>query len=145
MMNRLASELAAKAERTIAVAMINLDTFEAMGIWHSVGYFTEAYINMVALAAAELFRGPRIIKVEELISAQRNHQFRYHIDEYYFHTSGTHHFMMLVPETSMMVVFITPAANDRETDRNTLIDFLPSLQPHCPDPLPVEGFNPDYS
>jgi len=140
-MKHLATQMAEKADNTIAVAMINLDTFESLAIWHSVGYFTEAYINMVALAAAELFRGPRIIKVEELISAQRNKPFQYHIDEYYFHTKGTHHFMMLVPKTSIMVVFITPATNDRETDRNSLAEFLPQIQPHCPEALPVEGFN----
>lgn len=140
-MNRLAAELAEKAEHTVATALIDLDTFEVTGVWHGVGYFTDAYINVVALAAAELFRGSRVIKVEELISAQRNRPFQYHIDEYYFHTKGTHHFMMLVPETSMMAVFITPACNDREKDRSALLEFLPRIQPHSPEPLPIEGFN----
>lgn len=141
MMEKLAEELALKAKKTVATALIDLDTFEALGIWHSVGYFSEAYINMVALSAAELFRGPRIIKVEELLAAQRNVPFQYHIDEYYFHTKGTHHFMMIVPGTAMLAVLITPTCNDREFDRQLLIDYLPVIKPHCPAPLPIEGFS----
>jgi len=137
----LAKELASKANQTIATALIDLDTFEPLGIWHSVGYFSDAYINMVAISAAELFRGPRIIRVEELISAQRDLPFQYHIDEYYFHTKGTHHYLMIVPETAILAVLIIPAFNDRETGRNVLLDFLPTIKPHCPKPLPIEGFN----
>ncbi|MDX8386909.1 MAG: hypothetical protein R8M46_00040 [Ghiorsea sp.] len=140
-MEDLAQKLASKANKTIATALIDLDTFEPQGIWHSVGYFSDAYINMVALSAAELFRGPRIIKVEELISAQRDMPFQYHIDEYYFHTKGTHHYLMIVPETAILAVLITPTFNDRETDRNILLDFLPIIKPRCPKPLPIEGFN----
>ena len=98
----------------------------------------KAYINMVALSAAELFRGPRIIKVEELLAAQRNQPFQYHIDEYYFHTKGTHHFMMIVPETTMLAVLITPTQNNRENDRQFLLDFLPTIRPHCLAPLLVD-------
>jgi len=139
--NKLAEGLALKAKQTIATAMIDLDTFEVMGTWHSVGGFSDAYINMVALSAAELFRGPRVIKIEELLAAQRSHPFQYHIDEYYFHTKGTHHFMMVVPETAMLAVLITPTQNDRENDRQLLLDYLSMIKPHCLAPLPVDDLS----
>ena len=140
-MEKLAEELASKAHKTIAVAFIDLDTFEPLAIWHNVGYFSDAYINMVALSAAELFRGPRTIRVEELIAAQRDVPFQYHIDEYYFHTKGTHHYLMIVPKTAVLAVLITPTCNDREHDRDILVNFLPVLQPHCPEPIPIEGLS----
>ena len=137
MMQQLVEQLAHQAQHTIATALIDLDTFENLAVWCKSTTFTEAHANMFTLAAAELFRGPKVIKAEELLAAERNQTFQYHIDEFYFHTLATHHFMMIVPNTAILAVLITSASNHRETDREILFQFLPSIIPHCPAPAVV--------
>jgi len=60
-----------KVDDCLAVGVVDLNTGMLMGVHHTVPYFTQAYLDAVAAAAVDMFRGKNVRRIEELISGQR--------------------------------------------------------------------------
>ncbi len=117
----------------IAAGVVDLETSNKLASYHKVGYFTDAYIEMVSIAAAQMFYSPTITKIEELIAAQRNQPFQRHIEEIYFRTAGTHHFICKVPGKAVVLVVVTPIHADRDSGWDVTKAQLEHIAPYCPD------------
>ncbi|MEK6237355.1 MAG: hypothetical protein N2C14_21805, partial [Planctomycetales bacterium] len=55
----------------VACGVVDLHTGMLMGVHHSVPYFTQSYLDAVAAAAVDMFRGRNVRRIEELLSKQR--------------------------------------------------------------------------
>ena len=60
-----------KVDDCLACGVVDLNTGMLMGVHHTVPYFTQAYLDAVAAAAVEMFRGKNVRRVEELLSTQQ--------------------------------------------------------------------------
>lgn len=94
-------------------AVVDLSNGLMLAHAHNVPYFSQTYIDAVAAAAVEMFRGRNISAVEKLLSAQRGTPVEKTMQEIQMTTAGTYHFMSVVPgkPDSLMVLITTRKAN----------------------------------
>jgi len=119
----------------MAVGLVDMDTATILIAMHDVEYFSEPYIETLMAAAARMFRGPTIARIDELISLQQNKAFERHIEEIYFRTRRTHHFLCPAPETSCALILVTGIDCDRDIAWKLARETLPKIAPLCPAPV----------
>jgi hypothetical protein len=96
-----------KVEDCVAVGVVDLNTGMLMGVHHTVPYFTQAYLDAVAAAAVEMFRGKNVRRVEELLSQQRGEAVKDSFEEIFISSPKVYHFMATIKDKGAVVVMIT--------------------------------------
>lgn len=96
-----------KVDDCLAVGVVDLNTGMLMGVHHTVPYFTQAYLDAVAAAAVEMFRGKSVRRVEELLSTQRGEPIKDVFEEVFISSAKVFHFMTVVKEKGAVVVMVT--------------------------------------
>jgi hypothetical protein len=97
----------------LGCAVADLRTGELLGVAHNVRYFNQTYLEAVAAASVQMFRGATVTHVEDLISARRGVPSEHLIEEVQMTTRRTIHFMMILPNhPEALVVLIA----DRRTN-----------------------------
>lgn len=96
-----------KVEDCVAVGVVDLNTGMLLGVHHNVPYFTQAYLDAVAAAAVEMFRGKNVRRIEELLSQQRGDTIKDSFEEIFISSPKVFHFMITVKEKSAAVVMVT--------------------------------------
>jgi len=96
-----------KVDDCLAVGVVDLNTGMLMGVHHSVPYFTQAYLDAVAAAAVEMFRGKNVRRVEEMLSAQRGEPIKDSFEEIFISSPKVFHFMATVKDKGAVVVMVT--------------------------------------
>lgn len=92
----------------LACAVVDLSSGLLLSAYHNVPYFTQSYLDAVAAAAVDMFRGKTVGTVEKLLSSQRGKDVGHMIKEVQMTTEKTYHFMMVVPnKPDHLVVLIT--------------------------------------
>ena len=114
-------------------AVVDLNNGLMLGQAHNVPYFTQTYLDAVGAAAVEMFRGKNVSAVEKLLSAQRGEKVEKTMQEIQMTTTGTYHFMAIVPEKpdALMVLVTTRKAN-MGMGWASLRGALKDVAPHCP-------------
>lgn len=101
-----------EVDGALGCAVADMRSGDLLGVAHHVPYFTQEYLEAVAAAAVEMFRGQTVRRVEDLISAKRGVPSERLIEEMQMTTRHTIHFMMVLPNhPEAVVVLIT----NRET------------------------------
>lgn len=93
-----------EVDGAIAVAVVDLDSGMPLSVYHHVSHFDQDYVDLVAAAAVDMFRGNTVSRVEEQLTRQRNKSAMKSIQEVQMTTSGTLHFMIVLPEHQHIVV-----------------------------------------
>lgn len=101
-----------EVEGALGCAVADLRTGALLGVAHRIPYFTHEYLEAVAAAAVEMFRGQTVRHVEDLVSFQRGRPSERLIEEMQMTTRHTIHFMMVLPNHSEAVVVLI---TNRET------------------------------
>jgi hypothetical protein len=101
-----------KVDDCLACGVVDLNTGMLMGVHHSVPYFTQAYLDAVAAAAVEMFRGKNVRRVEELLSGQRGEPIKDSFEEDSFEeifisSPKVFHFMATIKDKGAVVVMVT--------------------------------------
>ena len=91
----------------LASAVVDINTGMLLGVYHLVPHFTPAYLDAIAAAAVEMFRGRTVKRVEELLSRQRGAPVQDSFEEIFVASIGTFHFMKLIREKQAIVVLVT--------------------------------------
>jgi hypothetical protein len=106
-------ELQGKVDDCLAVGVVDLNTGMLMGVHHTVPYFTQAYLDAVAAAAVEMFRGKNVRRIEELISKQRGEELRDSFEEIFISSPKVFHFMTIIKEKGAAVVMVTKKSTNQ--------------------------------
>lgn len=91
----------------VACGVVDLDTGMLMGIHHKVSYFTQSYLDAVAAAAVDMFRGKNVRRVERLLSKHRGQEITDAFEEIFISSPAVFHFMKSIPSKSAVVVLVT--------------------------------------
>lgn len=92
----------------LGCAVADLRSSGLLGAAHHISYFTQEYLDAVATAAVEMFRGKTVRHIEDLLAVQRGTESQRLIEEVQMTTPGTIHFMMVLPNhPEALVVLIT--------------------------------------
>lgn len=122
-----------KVDDGLACALIDLESGLLLGIHNRATYLTEAYLDAVAAASVEMFRGRNVRVVEEMISQHRDSEPSRMIQEIQMSTERTYHFMSVLPEKKhMLAMLITGRRTNLGMGWATLRAGLPELSRHCP-------------
>jgi hypothetical protein len=117
----------------LCVAVVDLQSGLLIGVAHNVPYFTETYLDAVAAAAVDMFRGKTVAAVEKMLTGLRGSLVRNMIKEAQFATDGTLHFMATSPANpNALVVLITTRRAELSAGWTTIHGLLPAVAPLCP-------------
>jgi len=101
-------EVLRKVDDALGFAVVDLDSGLLLAAAHNVPYFTQSYLDAVAAAAVDMFRGRTVSTVEELLAQQRGAAPQRLIKEIQMATDRTFHFMSIVPnKPNALAVLIT--------------------------------------
>lgn len=122
-----------EVEGAVGFAVVDLNNGLLLGVHHTVPYFTQTYLDAVAAAAVDMFRGKNVASVEKLLGSQRGETVQNMIQEIQMTTPGTYHFMSIVPEKpDALVVLITTRKANLGMGWSALRNSLPDIAPQCP-------------
>ncbi|VTS04440.1 hypothetical protein [Tuwongella immobilis] len=87
--------------------IVDLSTGMLLGAHHIVPYFTQAYLDAVAAAAVDMYRGKNVKRIEDLLSKARGKPVKDSFEEIFISTPQTFHFMKIIKEKQSVLVLIT--------------------------------------
>jgi hypothetical protein len=121
-----------KVDDCLAVGVVDLNTGMLMGVHHTVPYFTQAYLDAVAAAAVEMFRGKTVRRIEELLSSQRGEQLKDSFEEVFISSPKTYHFMTVIKDKGAVVVMITKKTTNQGMGWAALRNSLATVKATLP-------------
>lgn len=131
--NDICTDIIQSVDSALGCAVVDLNSGLLLGVSHNVPYFTQSYLDAVAAAAVDMFRGRTISAVEDMISNMRGNAKKHLIKEVQMTTDNTYHFMTLIPEKpDALVVLITSKKANLGMGWASLRRTLPQLAPLCP-------------
>lgn len=132
-LNQACNDLIGKVTDAVGASVVDLNTGLLLGVAHSVPYFTQSYLDAVAAAAVDMFRGRTISTVEELMTNQRGKDSSRSIKEIQMTTDGTYHFMTVLPEKpDYLLVLITTRKANLGMGWSAIKTAIPDIQAKCP-------------
>ncbi len=132
-LNDTLKDLVDSVDGALGCAVVDVSSGLMLGVHHTVPYFTQAYIDAVAAAAVEMFRGNTVRTVEKLLGTQRGETVENTIKEVQMTTDNTFHFMSIVPsKPNALVVLITSKKANLGMGWSALRRSLDEVAPHCP-------------
>lgn len=124
--------LVTEVDDCLAVGVVDLNTGMLMGVHHTVPHFTQTYLDAVAAAAVDMFRGRNVRRVEELLSRRRGEEVKDSFEEIFISSTQVLHFMTLLREKSAVVVMVTRKSADREATWSSVRAALGALEATLP-------------
>lgn len=121
-----------KVDDCLAVGVVDLNIGMLMGVHHTVPYFTQAYLDAVAAAAVEMFRGKTVRRIEELLSTQRGEQLKDSFEEVFISSPKTFHFMTVIKDKGAVVVMITKKTTNQGMGWAALRNSLAAVKTTLP-------------
>lgn len=91
----------------LACGVVDLNSGMMMGVHHNVPYFTQSYLDAVAAAAVDMFRGKTVRRVEQLLGKQRGQPIQDAFEDIFISSIKVFHFMKLLREKQAVVVLVT--------------------------------------
>ena len=133
-LNDMCQELVNEVTDALGAAIVDLDSGLLLSVSHNVPYFTQSYLDAVAAAAVDMFRGKTVSNVENLIADQRGEaDVRRLIQEVQMSTEKTYHFMSVVPgKDNALLVLITGRKANLGMGWAAVRGVLPKVAPMCP-------------
>ena len=131
--NEICSEIVRTVDAALGCAVVDLNSGLLLGVSHNVPYFTQSYLDAVAAAAVDMFRGRTISAVEDMIANMPGNAKAHLVKEVQMTTENTFHFMMIVPDKpDALVVLVTSRKANLGMGWASLRRVVPQLTPLCP-------------
>lgn len=120
-------------KEALCVAVVDLESGLLIAVANNVPYFTETFLDAVAAASVDMFRGKTVSAVEKMLTGLRGSLVRDMIKEAQLTTDGTYHFMATAPASpNALVVLITTRRAEPAAGWAAVHGLLPSIAVLCP-------------
>ncbi len=131
--NSICSDVVKQVDSALGCAVVDLDSGLLLGVAHNIPYFTQSYLDAVAAAAVDMFRGKNVQAVEDMIANMRGNNKTQLIKEVQMTTENTFHFMAVVPDKpNALVVLITSKKVNLGMGWVAVRQSLNKIGPLCP-------------
>lgn len=131
--NEICANIIRDVNYALGCAVVDLNSGLLLGVAHNVPYFTQSYLDAVAAAAVDLFRGRTTTAVEEMLGNMRGVVKRNLIKEVQMTTDNTYHFMLVVTEKpNILIVLICSRKANLGMGWSAVRMAVPKLSPLCP-------------
>lgn len=132
-LNEICENMVSEVDDALGAAVVDLESGLLLSVAHNVPYFTQSYLDAVAAAAVDMFRGKTVSTVENLIASQRGTEAHRLVQEVQMTTEKTYHFMSIVPDKhNALLVLITGRKANLGMGWASLRGALPKVGPLCP-------------
>jgi len=132
-LNEICQNMVNEVGDALGAAIVDLESGLLLTVAHNVPYFTQSYLDAVAAAAVDMFRGKTVNTVEKLIASQRGTEVHRLVKEVQMTTEKTYHFMSIVPgKPNALMVLITGKKANLGMGWAALRGALPKVAPLCP-------------
>ncbi|MBO9578099.1 MAG: hypothetical protein J7480_04940 [Microbacteriaceae bacterium] len=133
-LNEIAKAVTDSVDDGLGFAIVDLESGLLLGAAHNVPYFTQSYLDAVAAAAVDMFRGRTVSAVEQLLAQQRGTAASTHlIKEVQMTTDKTYHFMLVLPnKPNALVVLITGKRANLGFGWSAVRQAVPQIEPFVP-------------
>ncbi len=132
-LDQITREITTSVDGALGCAVVDLSSGLLLSVSHNVPYFTQTYLEAVAAAAVDMFRGKNVQAVEGLLTSQRGKLLENSIQEMQMTTEATMHFMTTVPEKpNALVVLITSKKTNLGMGWASIRKNLPLIAPLVP-------------
>ena len=131
--NEVCKSVVDSVDDAFAAGVVDLNTGLLLGVHHNVPYFTQSYLDAVAAAAVDMFRGKGISNVEKRLSQTRGEEVKETLQEMQMTTPKTYHFMSVIPgKPNALAVLITGKNANLGMGWSGLRGAMADLAPMCP-------------
>ncbi len=131
--NDVCKDIVNSVDDAFAAGVVDLSTGLLLGVYHNVPYFTQSYLDAVAAAAVEMFRGKGVTNVEKRLSQTRGEEVKDSLQEVQMTTPKTYHFMSVIPgKPNALAVLITGKKANLGMGWSGLRGAMNDLSPMCP-------------
>lgn len=126
-------ELVERVDDALGAAVVDLNSGLMLGVHHIVPHFTQTYLDAVAAAAVDMFRGKTVSNVEKLLSEQRGEETSNSMEEIQMTTPKTYHFMKTVTgKPDALLVLITGKKANLGMGWSAVRSAVTEVSPLCP-------------
>ncbi len=131
--NEICQEMVNDVNDALGAAVVDLESGLLLGVAHSIPYFTQSYVDAVAAAAVDLFRGKTITTVERLLTNARGQELVNSLQEVQTSTPQTFHIMKVLPNKSnCLLILITGKKANLGMGWAKVRGAVPEVEPACP-------------
>ena len=131
--NEVCKGIVDNVDDAMAAGVVDLSSGLLLGVHHNVPYFTQSYLDAVAAAAVDMFRGRGITGVEKRLSESRGQEVKNTMEEIQMTTPKTLHFMSVIPgKPNALAVLITGKKTNLGMGWAGLRSAISDLTPLCP-------------
>ena len=132
-LNDICRNMTEDIDYAFAASVIDQDTGLLLGVSHHVDYFTQSFLDAVAAASVELFRGKGVTTIEKMLAEIKGEEIKKTIQEIQFNTDQTYHFMAVVPDKpNVIVVLVTSKKINLGMGWASLRSRLSEIADACP-------------
>lgn len=132
-LNSVCEKLVNDVTDALGAAVVDLNSGLLLSVSHNIPYFTQSYVDAVAAAAVDMFRGKTVSTVERLIASQRGTEVKQLVQEVQMTTEKTYHFMSIIPgKPNALLVLITGKKANLGMGWAALRSALPEVASLCP-------------
>lgn len=131
--NDVCKDIVSSVDDAFAAGVVDLNTGLLLGVYHNIPYFTQSYLDAVAAAAVDMFRGKGVSNVEKRLSQTRGEEVTNSLKEMQMTTDKTFHFMSVIPgKPNALAVLITGKKVNLGMGWSGLRSAMSDLAPMCP-------------
>jgi len=100
-------EIVSNAPEALGCGVVDLNTGMLLGSYITSPHFTPKFLDTLAAAALDMFRGKNIRRIERLLTKQKGRVVKDTFQEIQVTSLHTHHFMKRLPSEDALVILIT--------------------------------------
>ncbi|HJL14809.1 MAG TPA: response regulator [Sandaracinaceae bacterium LLY-WYZ-13_1] len=122
-----------KVDGSVACGVVDLDTGMLLGI-HNSAQYTQTLNEVVAGATMDMFRGPNVGRIEQMVRAHRGMEEdgAHYFEEIHVTSRHNYHFMKTIRGGKAVIVLVTKKSTNIGMGWASLKSVIPEIEPHVP-------------
>ncbi len=122
-----------KVDGAVACGVVDLDTGMLLGI-HNAAQYTQTLNEVVAAATMDMFRGPNIGRIEQMVRAHRGvpENADHYFQEVHITSEHNYHFAKTIRAGRAVMMLVTRKTTNIGMGWAQLKAAIPSVEPHVP-------------
>lgn len=126
-------EVVDKVEGATACGVVDLDTGMLLGI-HNGAQYTQTLNEVVAAATMDLFRGPNVGRIEQMVRSHRGipENGDHYFQEIHVSSHNNFHFMKTIKSGKAVIVLVTKKTTNIGMGWAMLKSVIPTVEPLVP-------------
>lgn len=126
-------EVVNKVEGAVACGVVDLETGMLLGI-HNASQYTQTLNEVVAAATMDMFRGPNIGRIEQMVRAHRGipENNEHYFQEIHITSDHNYHFAKVLKRGKAVIMLVTRKTTNIGMGWAMLKTVIPNIEPLIP-------------